>query len=181
MSDDRYRQALIRITNEIVAAVLERRALIGLEQAGTGYRWDFFRVAYHGMFNDMIAHCIRALDRSSKSASFLYIYRCKHAEIDKFVNQAKIDWSLIVSMTDKLKHVRDKTHFHIDRNAVLNPQEIWKAADIRGKQLGDCLDSLWAIVDFLHARHFGLPFSAPSYDGTDAARIVKAAQQAGIT
>ena len=79
-------------------------------------------------------------------------------------------------MSAKLKLVRDKTHFHIDRDAVLSPQTVWKEADIKGLDLATCLDSLWKILDFLHARHFGLPFNAPSYDGTDATRIVNVAQ-----
>jgi hypothetical protein len=179
-TDSRYSRALIRTINQIVAAVLERRALVGLEQAGSAHGWDFFRVAYNGMFSDMLAHCMRALDRNGQSASFWYIYRCQQKAVDEFVIQRGIDWSLIESITDKLKHVRDKTHFHIDRDAVFSSQAVWQTADIKGLQLARCVDSLSAILQFLHARQFGLPFNAPDYDGTDAARIIEAAKKAGI-
>src|SRR5262249_2927214 len=130
MTVTRYSQALTRNVNEIIAAILERRALVGIEKAQSAHRWDFFRVAYYALFNDMIAHCMRALDRNAQSASFWYLYRCEQKAIDQFVTQSRIEWSLIEAMTDKLKHVRDKTHFHVDGDAVFDPGAVWKAADI---------------------------------------------------
>jgi hypothetical protein len=178
--NDRYPKALIRSINEVALAIYERRALIGVEQAGINPGWDFFRFAYHGMFNDMLAHCMRALDKNSQSSSFWYIYRCERKAVDEYVEKANLDWSLIEAMTDKLKIVRDKTHFHIDRNAVTNPEEIWRLADIRGLQLGICLDSVLGILNALYVRQYGLPFSAPDYDGTDVVRIVRATREAGV-
>ena len=180
MTVTRYSRALTRNVNEIIAAILERRALVGIEKAQSARGWNFFRVTYYALFNDMIARCMRALDRNAQSASFWYLYRCERKPIDQFVAQSRIEWSLIEAMTDKLKPVRDKTHFHIDRDAVFDPGAVWKAADIKGARLAKCVDSLWKILEFLHVRHFGKRFDAPTYDGTDATRIVQAAQKAGI-
>lgn len=179
-TETRYSRALIRNVNEIIAAVFERRALVGLEEAEAAHPWNFFRVAYNALFNDMLAHCMRVLDRNQQSASFWYLYHCEQKVVDQFVKEMGIDWSLVEAMADKLKHVRDKTHFHVDRDAVKSPQAVWKTAEIKAVDLATCFDSLWRIVEFLHVRLYELPPSVPSYDGTDATRIVQAAQKAGI-
>src|SRR5690349_14111924 len=174
-STDRFERSLIRNLNEVGAAIFERRALVGIEKASSAHAWDFFRVAHNAMFNDMMAHCMRALDRNGQSASFWYLYRCQRKAIDQFVTQRGIDWSLIEAVTDKLKQVRDKTHFHIDRDAVSSPRSIWRAADIKGSELAKCMDGVWEVLQFLHEQHLGEPFDAPVYDGADATQIVKAA------
>jgi hypothetical protein len=95
-TNSRYPKALIRVINEVALATYQRRALIGLEQSGIPLRWDFFGFAYHGMFNDMLAHCMRALDRNSQSSSFWYIYKCEHTAVDEYMDKAKLDLPLMV-------------------------------------------------------------------------------------
>ena len=44
--------------------------------------WDFFRVAYHGLRDDMIAHIIKVLDKNEQSATFWFVYNSYKKEID---------------------------------------------------------------------------------------------------
>ena len=180
MADTRYSKALIRNINEVVAATLEWRAVVAFERAQSKHGWDFFRVAYNSLLNDMLAHIIRVLDRDEKSASFWYLHRCREKAIDDFVKQQKLDWSVIEEMARKLKDLRNKTHFHIDRRAVLDPPKVWREADIRGPQLARCLEVLELILQFLYTRDHDFPFDVPSYDGKDVKPIIDAARMAGV-
>lgn len=180
MNESRYERALIRNLHETGASIFDRKALIGIESAKSYHAWDFFRVVYYALFNDMVAHCMRVFDRNSQSASFWYIYRCQQSEIDSYVKSEGLDFSCIERVADRLKHVRDKTHFHIDREAVKDPSSVWQQADIKGTELASAADAVWQILNHLHRTHFDKAFDAPSYDGTDATRIIQAAQAAGI-
>ncbi len=172
----RYTKALVRNLNEAGRAILERRAMVGLEKADTYHAMDFFRIAYDALFNDMIAHAIKLFEDSPRVASYWYIKRCKEKEIAAFVKENSVDLPTVEATRDSLKHIRDKTHFHIDRDAVKNPIKIWTAAKVTGRQLAEAIDCAWAILDHLYTLETGQKFNMPEYDGSDATRIAKCAK-----
>ena len=176
-TETRYCKALIRNLNEAGRAILERRAMVGLEKANTYHDMDFIRLAYDALFNDMIGHAIKLFEDTSRVASFWYIKRCKGKEISDFVNKNNIDLGKIDTIRDSLKHIRNKTHFHIDRDAVKNAKHIWKQAKITGRQLADAIDCAWMVLDYLYTLETGQKFSMPEYDGSDATRIAKYAEE----
>lgn len=52
---DRSQRALERNLHKLGRAILERKALVGMERAKSYHAVDFFRLAYDALFNDMIA------------------------------------------------------------------------------------------------------------------------------
>lgn len=177
---DRFYRALFRNLNEIRTAILERQALRGLESAGSKHGLDFFRLSYDALFNDMVAHAIKVLDKDSDSATFWYIYRCDSKTVDSFAKDKSYDLNTLDLMADKLKCVRDKTHFHIDKKGVLNPKAVWNEANINGIEFGKALDKILNILKHLYKVHFGREFPIPEYDGSDATKLIIAAQRDSI-
>src|SRR3990170_3943715 len=135
METDKFKRALRRNLHEVGRAILERRALVGMEAADSHHTVDFFRLAYDALFNDMIAHAIKVFDRHKDSTAFWYIYRFSEEEINKYIKKKGFDLNNLDIVADKLKIIRDKTHFHIDRIGVLRPEDVWKSANLTGAEL----------------------------------------------
>lgn len=174
-TETRYQRALKRNLHEVGRAILERKAMIGIKKADTYHTVDFIKIAYDALYNDMIAHAIKVFEDRG-DASFWYIKRCKKKEIHNFVKENNIDISRFKVLTKSLKHIRDKTHFHIDRNAVKNTKQVWKDAGIKGRELAKGLDDLWSILNYLYKLEFDEDFVFPEYDGSDATEIAKFAE-----
>ena len=83
-------------------------------------------------------------------------------------------------MTVDLKHVRDKTHFHIDRNGVFDPRKIWLEAGITDDSFNKVIDGLWKILNHLHELEYGQRFNQTIYDGNDIEAILNVVREKGI-
>jgi hypothetical protein len=177
---DRFYPALFRNLNELRTAILDRRALVGLESARSKHGLDFFRLAYNAIFNDMIAHAIKVLDKDSESATFWYIYRCDPKTVLSIIKDKSHDLNFLEVVADKLKCIRDKTHFHIDKSGVLDPRSIWSKANLKGNDLGKALEDLFYILKHVYKSHLGKDFPLPEYNGSDATDLIYAAQRENI-
>jgi hypothetical protein len=177
---ERLQRALERNLHELSRAIVERKAMVGIETAESSHGVDFFRIAYDAMFNDMIGHAIKVLDRNGQSTSFWYVYRCEQHGIDRYIKDKGYDINRYQNMADKLKKVRDKTHFHIDRDAVRRPDDIWNEANIKGSELKQVIEELWDILRHVFKERLSREFPVLSYNGHDATEIIRAAQKAGI-
>jgi len=177
LGESRFHRAIKRNINEVGRAILNRKALVGLESAKTYHVVDFIQSAYWALFNDMFAHAMKVLDYRKGNASFWYIYRCKEKELNQFIIKQGIDLGRIEATSKSLLHIRDKTHFHIDRDGVKNPKQVWHDAGVKGNQLAAVIDDLWVILNHLYEVEFGEKFQIPDYDGSDATEIAKFAEK----
>lgn len=176
----RYDKALVRNINEIGRAILERKALLGIEAADSYHTFDFFKISYDAMFNDMISHAIKVFDLNNRSTSFWYLYRCNSGIVDTFIKRELYEIEFLKNLSVELKHIRDNTHFHIDEDAVFDPKKIWDEAGITGKELAKGIDTVWEILQHLHQNRFGKIFNLPEYDGSDVTQIIIAARNVGV-
>ena len=177
MTKSRYQIALERNLCEAEKLILERRILIGIEEAGEHFASPFVHITYEGLFNDMIAHAIKIFEDTNDVASFWYIKRCKEEGINSFIKDKGIDIKKLEEITNSLKHIRDKTCFHIDRDAVKDPEKIWAEAGIKGKELANAVDNVWGILNYLFNLEYGRDFILFDYDGKDATLIAKYAEK----
>lgn len=142
----RYERAIERNLAEIERALFDLAAMKAIERSGPISATEV-KVLYWALFNDYIAHCIKVLDRSSKAASFWFIFRTNKGPLEKAAKKLKVDFTLLDELANKLKHVRDLTHFHIDSDAVKDPKAVWRQADIRGSDLAKGVNYLWAVLN----------------------------------
>ena len=155
MLSTRYANALSRNLAELQRAILDRTLLVAIEKeraAGSG----FLRLAYMALFNDYVAHCIKVFEKSTRVASFWYLYRTDQHLCDAWARSQKIDVPAMDAVATKLKHIRDLTHFHIDVDAVLDAKAVWKTAGLSGKELASAVDAAWSLTTQLQ-KHQGLP------------------------
>ena len=172
----RYERAIQRNLAELQRAILNRTTLLGFEAAG-GISHIFLQLAYYGLFNDYVAHCIKVFDRNKQSASFWYIYRTDEKAVVTYTRRKKLSIPSLARVSDKLKLIRDRTHFHIDVDGVLDPKAVWREADLTGKELAAAVDAAWAILTHLGAS-LGLPeVSLSTYSSVVARRVAIAVEE----
>ena len=130
--NDRHSRGLTRNIHEVRSLLSERNAINKLIELYPSPGYDFFRFSYYALYNDMIAHAIKVLDQHKDSSSFWFIYGSHQEKIDQILAEHNCSIGDIELLSSKLKNIRDKTHFHIDQRAVIDPKKVWKDADITG-------------------------------------------------
>lgn len=174
--DARIHAAIMRSFAEANSAILKLTAYNKLCTAGFTYSgMSFFVIADQALFNDMIASAIRIFDDHKEAGSLWYIIRCNEAAAQKAAEACGISINELRKLVPKLRHIRDKTHFHIDRRAVENPSVVWSDADLSGGELTDALHNAALLLAKIKYDVFGgeLEKLTP-YDGSDVQMIIDA-------
>ena len=175
MGQLRFERALIRNLHEVQRAILNRITLTSMERVQFSSLYS--KLVYWGLFNDYLAHCIKVLDCRKQNASFWYLYRTNQNAFNGSAENLVIPISDLETVTDKLLHIRDKTHFHIDEKGVFDPKKIWREADLKGSELSNAVDNLWALMTDVYAKTTSKNFPMPDYDGEAAYVPTKFAEE----
>lgn len=142
---NRYEYAIAKNLDELQRAILIRISLSGIEQAGE-ISILFLKLAYNSLFNDYIAKCIKVFESSKQAASFWYVHRSNEAVVQKYAKQYKVDLVQLKTISDKLKHLRDKAHFHIDTDGIKDQSAVWAKAAITEKDLFSAVQGAFHIL-----------------------------------
>ena len=170
------RAALKRTHAELNNAILKLVAHDELVRQDITYiRMSFFVIAKHALYNDLLAHAIRVLDEHRDATSFWYILRCNESVVKRAAMESQLDLDGLRILSSKLRHIREKTLFHIDKKSVNDPKSVWNGADICGNDLAHALRAMALTVARTNLELFGGELKEVcEYDGSDIRKIVKA-------
>ena len=190
LTDKEYRSAITRNVSEVGQALLERKALISFQEYEQQHGqmralpWSFLSIAWCSLYDCMLAHTMKVLDKHRDSATFWTIRDSCPSRMQKLSAYSGKEMKHLEDLAgkDKLKSIRDRTHFHIDHAAVINPAGVYKAAAIPGDELGRGLEYLWKILNELHQEVFAQKFSdvVNAYDGKEVLDILDYARSRGF-
>lgn len=121
------------------------------------------KVIYIAIYNDYIARCIKVFE-DGKADSFRYIYRTDPKPLDDYAKQLGFSIGDLEPIAKKLKHIRNKTHFHIDRAGARNPKSIWKSANLNGDELSGAVNDTWSMLNHLQVTLGRSARSCPELD-----------------
>lgn len=174
-----YEKAIQSNINKIAHALFELKVLIAfdnyIEQNNVYiYGASFFEISKKALYNDMFRHAMNVLDKNGNSATFWYILKTNEAKIKALKSYSQSKSNSLKILADKLKHIRDKVHFHIDKDSVLDPHKIWLESDIKANELRDGLEYLFSILEELHRSVLNKPvlFHPDDYDGKDLVKLL---------
>ena len=178
--ESRFHKALWRNLNELRFAISMRNCFNELTRGAPTTNWTFFSYCSIALFNDMFSHEMKVLDMHKDATSFWYIRGREPKLVDGLMEKYGVKPEDIKTLADKLKHVRDKTHFHIDRDGVLDSRKVWGDADIKGDFVNKVVDKLWQVLNEVYKEKYGSEFGQPIYDGEDVDTILRVCKSAGI-
>ena len=174
-----YKRGVVRNLHEVQRAILNRTTLVGLEQAQP-FADLFLKLTYFALFNDYIAHAIKVLELNIKrTASFWALYNYNPGPVDAFAQSRRIDLASLKQVAEKLRVIRNKTHFHIDADRVFDPKAVWNDAGLTGRALSKAVDDVWDILNHLDRLNGGAGLALPSYTGDIASRVAKLIEHGG--
>lgn len=176
----RYRRSLTRNLHELIRTLSYRNAVNALWEVAPTTDWSFFTYASLAFHGEMFSHAIKVLDKHKDVASFYYIYRSNPKAVLAELKKCNLTLSDVDQLTAKLKIVRDKTHFHIDRDAVFAPNATWEQANITGTFFNHVVDRLWTVLNSLYSLEFDHDFGQPVYLGQDIKEIISTLKSHGI-
>lgn len=184
-----YEKAIESNLNKVAHALFELKALIAFDNyieknsifiCGA----SFFEISKKALYNDMFRHAINVLeiDKARDSVTFWYILRTGEIKIKTLKSYSLEKTDSLKVLAEKLKHIRDKVHFHIDKDGILDSDKIWLEADIKANVLREGLQYLFSILDELYRAVFNKPvlFHPDDYNGEDLAKLLNLSGSNGL-
>lgn len=171
----RLKVALEKVLLELNNCILKRRAYNKLLSLNTNHGLDFFRICTAALQNDIYAGAHRAFDTNPDAASFWYIRNiCMDENFEKAVLDTGTTIDILKNLSNKLKPIRDRVHFHSDRRDLIDSNKPWDEADITGDDFISLTENAHEVLRILYLNLTGQDKKVPDYFGDDIANIITA-------
>ena len=120
-------------------------------------------------------NAIRIFDDHKEAGSLWYIIRCNPHATENAAKACHINIDDLKAIAPKLRHIRDKTHFHIDRRTVGNPSLVWTDANISNRAFTNALHNVALLLAKIKQDVFRAAMDNQTpYDGSDVMQIIDA-------
>jgi hypothetical protein len=139
---DRTLQRLLSETYNLMGCQAALEALVGI----TG--GPILLAAFRDLKGDRLLRLIRIFEDSKQTANFWYLHRCEAANVSR-----GLDVEFLRQFSGKIKRVRDKTFVHIDRDAVFDPDQIYRDAKITPNEMVRAMEMLWPALNRLYREY----------------------------
>src|SRR5216684_2568706 len=140
---DRTLKRLLPETYNLMACQAALEALVGVK-AGA-----ILSTAFSALKGDRLLRLIRIFEDSNNTATFWYLLRCEPENVSK-----DLDVDFLKQFSKKLKLIRDKTFVHIDKDAVFDPDAIYRAAGVTPNEMIRAMEMLWPVLNRLYKQRF---------------------------
>ena len=155
-----------------------RSTLKGMESIQP-MRKVFSRTVCDAVWFTYIAEMAKALENRGQVASIWYLLRVDEATFNKFQKANPFDVSDLSDICNKLKIVRDKSHFHVDRDLTTN--DSFHQASIPWGRLEALVDYLYGYLTYLRTVDLGLTgLTDYGYSEADAAEATQVLERSSI-
>lgn len=145
--DDRFRDTLERLLPETYNLMSVQAALEALMDHQSGV---ILAQSFSALMGDRLVRLIRILENSDGTATFWYLHRCEPANVAKDVDVPRLE-----DLSGKLRLVRNKTFFHIDKNHVSDSQAVYTRANIIANEVIWAMETIWRTLNRLYEQRFG--------------------------
>lgn len=171
--NQRFARVVKRLLYEIAWIRIEGVALRELGK-GIPSALKFFYVAHTGLRGDRLARLIRVFDEGKDVASFWYLHRCKPKEMGCLFKRSGVMLEDLKSVSRKLKLIRNRTFVHIDKLGVQDPAQVYKDADLRGREIQRAITAIWRVLRGLERAMGQTPEKISAYSGKDIRAMFRA-------
>ena len=150
------------------------------QDSPTIYPNEFLGLCSMALFNDMVAHLIKVLEDNSKALTFWSIRSRNKKQINEILKKSGCNLSFLKHMSEKLRDIRNRTHFHIDSENVSSPKDVWGKANLKNSDIKKTIVILLEILGCLYREQVSTSEPFLSYDGKDAPKIIRIVQKSAL-
>jgi hypothetical protein len=140
----------------------------------TSHGLDFFRICALALRNDIFAGAHRAFVKHQDATSFWYIQNIAEKEFAKAADDSDIVIKDLAKLAEKLKPIRDRVHFHVDRRDLKEPNNVWNDANLTGNEFIFLTKNAHEILRIMYLNLYGEDRPIPDYFGDDIEKIINA-------
>jgi hypothetical protein len=170
-----------RCANEMARAAMYWRAVHALGRAEYDDGVHFIRLARLAMFDQMFAHVIKVLSIQAEEKGLWYLINQRKHFVQNLLPEHRCLIKPLRKMAEnRLRLIRNKTHFHLDERRVLDAPGVWKEAAIYWGELAETIDASLQLLCLLHKEIRGQDYDIPYYDSSDATRVAEHADKHGL-
>jgi hypothetical protein len=160
-------KAVARCIDEMVRAQLFSRALRELETAETYHGIDFIYLTHLALHDQMLAHVMKVLEKDNDVAGLWHLLKVTGTSISAVERRG------LKATSKKLSFIRNKSHFHIDKEWVGHSQELWLNVGLTWSDLERAIGTSLRLLGAMYERLHGKTYSVPYYDAADARKIAE--------
>ncbi len=144
-----------RTVDRLIVETLSLRNVLAAIQAAAGEDSSntFLHVACAALESEMLIRPIRIFEDSPHASSFWSLYRADPASVGQGIDVKKLR-----KFSTRLKKIRDKVFVHIDKNAVFDPDAIYRQVNIAGHEIVDAVEEVWKVLNRLYSMQHGRAF-----------------------
>jgi hypothetical protein len=183
MADEELYKAAIRINlSEINWARSMWNACLDIwESEHQLYADELLGQSMIALKHDAFSHLMKVLDTKEGCSSYWYIKKADEKKIKKIGEELQLNVGLIDEMSPKLLQVRDKAHFHIDKEGKINPDKDWIAdGGIALSEITALIDTLNMLLGELYRQEISERPPFYGYEAQDAKKLLDLAKKAGL-
>src|SRR5690348_15716742 len=136
---DRTLQRLLSETYNLMGCQAALEALVDIDGG------PILHTAFGALKGDRLLRLVRIFEDSPRTANLWYLHRCESANVSR-----GLDVEFLRQFSAKLKQVRDKTFVHIDRDAIFDPDKIYRDAKITPNEMVRAMEMLWPVLNRLY-------------------------------
>jgi hypothetical protein len=148
---DRFERTLKRLFAETYNLIFVQAALEALQNRRSGV---IVTTAFSALYSDRLLRLVRIFENSGDTATFWYLHRCEPNNVAQ-----DIDIPHLAEFSDKVKHIRDKTFVHIDKDFVFDPDAAYRQVNLTGDEVIWAIESTWCTLKRLLDQRTGSPTS----------------------
>lgn len=160
------------------------KVLDRLEETKTLHPLNFFKVAAIAIYRDIFTHLCLIYEIKGQGKSFWYIEKELANKIAVIARDNSLSIDNLKNISERIKPIRNNTHFHIGSKNPNNPKKIFQESDIKNHEVRELIKSGFIILNELYKDLNKVEYDLPDYDGTDIKNIldsyIKAFPENGI-
>lgn len=127
----------------------------------------FTLTVYNAVWFAYIASIAKAFEKNSQVVSIWYVRKFDEKSFDSFLKDKNIEINELNSICEKIKIIRDQSHFHIDRN--LNINEVFSKASVPWNRVDFIIDALCDYLSHIRINELGVTaLTDHGFNSTDA-------------
>jgi hypothetical protein len=152
---NRFEKTIERLLYDVESMRADQAAVYAI---GPAICHQFMHQARAAFESDRLVRLIRLLEKSTRVSSLWYLHRCEPVLVERALVDSGLNIGKVERLSGRVKLVRDQVFVHTDKDAVSDPEAVYKHSGIVMSDLAEFVEALWLALNALYASAFQKPY-----------------------